>query len=85
MDTMRKSIMDRIIKSGALFGAIAKMYAGHPKKSNQFIIECFEQCHNKGVHKLWGAHLVMDIVTYRLDLIRIPLKEVDQELTFMGL
>lgn len=70
----RKHISEGIISSGGLYGQIASRIA--TEDEDNFIIECFEQCHNKDAHDLWGRELVIVIINYRLDLIRIPLKEL---------
>jgi len=72
--TSRTLIIQGIISSGGLYGQIAERIAENDR--DKFIIECFEQCHNKEAHELWGQELVMDIISYRLDLIRIPFKEL---------
>lgn len=69
-----KKIIDGIIRSGGLYGEIAsQLPVSH---QTDFIVECFEQCHNKTVYDLWGGELIMDIISYRLDLIRNPLREL---------
>lgn len=70
----RSRIIQGIIHSGGLYGQIASCI--QPTDEDNFIIECFEQCHNKEANDLWGKELVMDIINYRLGLIRIPLKKL---------
>ncbi len=69
-----KQIIDGIIRSGGLYGQIASRLS--VAQQSEFIVECFEQCHNRTVYDLWGGQLIMDIISYRLDLIRIPLREI---------
>ena len=78
-NSTRLEIMEGLIRSGGLFGDIARLYIGDHSKSDQYITECFEQCHNKSVWDLWGVMLTLDLIQYRLDLIRIPLKKVMEE------
>jgi hypothetical protein len=43
---------------------------------DNFLVECFEQCHNKSLVDLWGQELVLDVIHYRLELIRRPMKAI---------
>lgn len=45
-------------------GTIAKMIIADEAKADQFILECAEQCHNKGAKDFWGEELVHEIVSY---------------------
>ena len=67
---MREQIMNRIAQRGGLYGMIAEMHINDIEKSNQFIIECFEQCHNQSVQDNWGSKLISEILLYRLDLVK---------------
>ena len=73
---MKESILKRISQTGGLYGLVAETWMSDSEKSDQFIIECFEQCHNEEAIRHWGKQLVADIIWYRLELIRIPLKEL---------
>lgn len=77
----RNRIMKGIIKCGGLYGQIAARLEA--KNEDRFITECFEQCHNQSVHDLWGKELVMAIISYRLNLIRIPLKQLMKQEHFI--
>jgi len=61
---MEKNILNRIINRGGLMGAAAKLYINDEEKASQFIMECFEQCHNNSAKKIWGEELVSDIIKY---------------------
>ncbi len=69
-------ILTRIINKGGLYGQIAAKTIT-PDKVDNFIIECFGQCHNRSTQILWGNELVMDLIRYRLELIRQPLRELE--------
>jgi hypothetical protein len=73
---MKESILRRIKETGGLYGLVAETWSSDSEKSDQFIIECFEQCHNEEAMRHWGKQLVADIISYRLDLIRTPLKKL---------
>lgn len=57
-------ILERIIDRGGLMGACAKRYINNKEQSDQFILECYYQCHNNSAVRLWGEELVMDIRNY---------------------
>lgn len=57
-------LIERIINKGGLIGKAAERYAGDKKKSEQFIIECSEQCHTKSAIIYWGEDLVNDIKNF---------------------
>ena len=62
-------LLERIISKGGLYGSAAKMYAGDKEKTEQFILECSEQCHNRSAVNQWGEDLVEEIKTFREKLI----------------
>ena len=66
-------MLSRIIDAGGWFGKSAQMVTSI-ENQNLFIIECFEQCHNPLVIDFLGKTLVLQIIHYRLELIRAPLK-----------
>jgi hypothetical protein len=72
--------MESLIKKGGLYGEVAELYRHKENVYDQYIIGCFNQCHNKSCWDHWGSALIMQIITYRLNLIRIPLKETLEEL-----
>lgn len=75
--TMKKSeIIKRIADCGGLYGQIASKSI-NPENADNFIIECFDQCHNASVQELWGIELLLEILNYRLELIRKPLRELE--------
>jgi hypothetical protein len=57
-------ILERIIERGGLMAACAKRYINNKEKADQFILECYYQCHNHSAIKLWGEELVMAIQNY---------------------
>jgi len=59
-----KDILNGIIRKGGLMGAAAKMYINDEEKTNQFIKECSEQCHNKSAREFWGEELIKEIMEY---------------------
>jgi hypothetical protein len=63
----RKKILNVIIAKGGLMGAAARMYINDDQKSDGFIRECYEQCHNKSAQELWGKELVSEIEKYILN------------------
>ncbi len=69
-----KKIIREIVKRGGLWGQIAARLPA--KDYNAYIIECFAHCHAESVQEHFGKKLVLDIISYRLDLIRIPLKQL---------
>lgn len=64
----RTEILKVIIAKGGLMGAAARMYINDEQKSDGFIKECYEQCHNKSAQILWGEELVSEIEKYVLSL-----------------
>ncbi len=59
-----RSILNGIKAKGGLYGKAAEMYMNDEKKSDLFIKECAEQCHNQAAIDHWGEELVSDIVQY---------------------
>ena len=57
-------ILERIINKGGIMGACAKRHINDNEQSDQFILECYYQCHNNSAIKLWGEELVRDIQNY---------------------
>jgi len=57
-------ILKRIIPKGGIFGSCAEMYINDEKKAHQFVIECFEQCHNQPMVDYLGEDLKQCIVEY---------------------
>ena len=76
---MKEGIFQRLIAKGRLHGQVAHLFARDEIKGNQFITECFEQCHTNSAFDHWGANLIMDIIKYRLDLLRKPLRDLIQQ------
>ena len=68
-----QDIIRQIITSGG-WHANAALQVLSEEKEDQFIAECFDQCHNKSVVDAWGADLVLEIIHYRLELIRSQLR-----------
>jgi len=62
MESVR--ILEHIINKGGIMGACAKKCSGDKEKAEQFILECYHQCHNNSAVKLWGEELVIDIQNY---------------------
>jgi hypothetical protein len=81
---MREIILQQIKNRGGLYGYAAGLYSGDEALGDQLIVECFEQCHHEGAIRMWGAKLVADIIRYRLDLIRLPLIDVNRRLAGMA-
>lgn len=57
-------ILNRIINKGGIMGAVAKTYVNDQEETEQFIKECYQQCHNNSAQKLWGEELIHDIKSY---------------------
>jgi hypothetical protein len=70
MKNPRRRILNRIIEKGGLYGYVAISAIHDPKKGDLFITECFEQCQHESVWDHWGPELTMDIINYRLTLLR---------------
>lgn len=77
---LRPSILKKIQEKGGSYEFCARMYENDEKMGSLFIAECFEQCHNSSALAHWGPALVMDIVHFRLELIRYELKQVNNRL-----
>ncbi len=60
-----KEILALIIPLGGLYGTCAKFYIHDEVKSHQFVIECFEQCHNKSMIEFLGFELTQSIIEYK--------------------
>lgn len=63
--TSSKKILKQIILKGGLYGAIAQLDIDDNEKAHQFIIECFEQCHNESIVEFLGIELTQSITDYR--------------------
>ncbi len=57
-------ILNAIISKGGLLGSCASFYLNDYISSHKFIIECFEQCHNKFMIEYFGEELVSKITKY---------------------
>jgi hypothetical protein len=60
----KRELLKVIIAKGGLIGAAARIYITDDEKSDGFIRECYNQCHNKSAQKLWGEELVSEIEKY---------------------
>jgi hypothetical protein len=61
-------LLERIINKGGIMGSCAKMYIYNKELANEFILECYYQCHNNSATQLWGEELIIDIRNYINDL-----------------
>ena len=77
---MQQNIIERLIARGGICSLPAQMFGPDPVKADQCIIECFEQCHVKDAIDHWGVPLVLDIIHYRLELIRSAYRIICSEL-----
>lgn len=59
-----RELMVKIIDKHGLYGRCAKMYIGDPALTEQFLKECYEQCHNQAAVDHWGTELVESIVKF---------------------
>jgi|GEM_PF-6280443 len=75
MNSVRIDILNRIINKGGLYASGAQMFLYDESRGNDFITECFMQCHNKSIWGLWGVDLVLDIIRYRLMHLRTLYEE----------
>jgi hypothetical protein len=75
-------ILEKIYDKSGLYAITAKAYADDETKGSFFIAECFEQCHNKSAFDHWGYELVLEIVHFRLEMIRYPLRIISQQLRY---
>ena len=57
-------ILERIINRGGIMGACAKRYLHNKEQADQFILECYNQCHNNSAIRLWGEDLILEIQNY---------------------
>lgn len=61
-----KSILERIIEKGGLYGKCAQMYYNDKEKSVRFVLECYEQCHTNLIKENWEEDLINDIIQCKL-------------------
>ena len=66
--------MAQIIKRGGLFCAMAAEI-DTDAKADEFIIMCFENCQFRSSLELWGKTLILQIVNYRLNLVKQKVNE----------
>lgn len=59
-----RELMVKIIDKKGLYGRCAKMYIGDPALTEQFLKECYEQCHNQAAVDHWGKELVESIIKF---------------------
>ncbi|MCW3077120.1 MAG: hypothetical protein JWO32_1729 [Bacteroidetes bacterium] len=45
-------------------GYVSQMCITDEEKAEQFIHECYSQCHNEEAYRFWGEDLVKDIASY---------------------
>jgi hypothetical protein len=57
-------IIEQIIEKGGLMGRAARNYVNDKSKEDQFIRECFVQCHHNAARHLWGEKLISEIERY---------------------
>lgn len=57
-------ILNTIIEKGGLIAICAKMYIHDSSLTDQFIMECYEQCHVPEVKSFWGDELVIKMKDY---------------------
>src|SRR5690242_2170620 len=80
MKAKRPEILCQIREKGGLYALGAELYGESETKGSFFIAECFEQCHVPEAAAHWGPDLVMEIVHYRLEMIRYPLWLIEDRL-----
>lgn len=64
-------ILEKIVPKGGIFGECAKLCLRDKEKAHQFVLECFEQCHNKLMVEYLGEDLKQAIVEYRVESIMV--------------
>ncbi len=60
-----QAIISAIIRKGGLMGKIADLYSNNPTFSEQFILECFDQCQFESMSGFWGEEIVLMITEYK--------------------
>ena len=62
--SLRKHILEAIIKKGGLFGRFAEMYLPDEILGHLFILECVDQCRNNLGIEYFGKDLVREMINY---------------------
>jgi hypothetical protein len=83
MKVLRIEILEQIREKGDLYSIGAAAYMHDEAKGSLFIAECFEQCCHESTIRHWGIELVLKIVHYRVEMIKYPLKLIEEELKLM--
>ncbi len=60
-----KTIISAMIRKGGLMGKMAELYSNDSTLSEQFILECFDQCQVESMSGFWGEELVLMIYEYK--------------------
>ena len=77
MELKKEEILSRIVAKGGLYALAATKFRSDPVKGEQFIVECFEQCRHITTLRHWGSPLAIDIIAFRIYLLKRTLKEVN--------
>ena len=72
----KEELIRKIIAKGGMLGMAAEFHAGDASKSEGLLKEYFEQCHNRSLWDFWGKELVLDLVRYRLHLLRFQFEQL---------
>jgi hypothetical protein len=75
MEHHRIDILNRIINKGGMYAGAATLCLSNESRGNDFISECFMQCHNTSTLRFWGVELVLEIISYRLRYLRMLYEE----------
>lgn len=75
VDHQRAFILNGIIARGGIYSGVAQMYLQDETKADAFIKECFLQCHNRELWDYWGLDLMLEIISYRLLMLRLLYEE----------
>jgi hypothetical protein len=70
MEVNRRRILEKIVEKGGLYGSCAELYLNDRVKGSFYISECFEQCHLQSSIDHWGIELVLEIINFRLEMVR---------------
>ena len=61
---IRKNILESLSKKKTAYVKAAKLVLGNEKLEEDFILECYEQCHTDGFQNMLGENLFNDLINY---------------------
>lgn len=64
--TLRKKILNNLSMKKSVYGKAAELALGDSELEEDFLVECYEQCHISGFQNFLGKELFNDVINYNI-------------------